>query len=492
MTALAAPPTPSIRTGREGLADRVRSLTGLARRHWPLLVVLAVGAVLRTAVVVAYHPPFYFPDSRGYVLNSLRWVPNYIRPFGYPLFLKPFVPGPLGAIALTQHLLGLGLAAGAYAFLVRRGLARWLAAAAILPLVLDARQLAVEHYVTAETLFIVLAGAALMVLAWQDRLGAVAATVGGLLLGAATLTRSVGLPLVALALVYLVVRRVGWRPLVGFALALGLTLGGYLAWYHHTYGVYSFSQYQGRFLQARVLSIADCDRLKLTEKQRTMCPDTPPSKRAQRPDMYIWTDLGAAHRLYPRLEDDPFLNDFALTVIKQQPVDYALLVARETSWHFLAAPPVEEHGRCVIRSWLLPATPNVTCQATLYQVHSLGDKPYGHPEPATGLTTSLSRYSGVVMTPGPLLALGILVTLVAALWRPRRPGWRTAADGLLFTGAGLGLVVTSVATSMYEMRYLQPALLLIPLGVALAVHRMRSVRTVAPATTGPEPDTQAS
>jgi hypothetical protein len=476
MTTLAPPPARSVRLDASGVADRVRSLPGLARRHSVFLVVLAIGAVLRALAEIAYPNAFYFPDSRGYVLNSLQWTPNYLRPFGYALFLKPFVPGSFGAVALAQHLLGLALAVSGYAFLVRRGVTRWIAAVAMLPVLLDARQVTIEHNVSAETLFIVLVGAALIVAAWRDRVGVPAAVASGLLLGAAALTRSVGMPLAALVVVYLLVRRVGWRPLVGFVLAVGIMLGGYLAWYHHSHGVYAFNQYQGRFLQARMLSIADCDRITLTAKQRTLCPDTPPSKRLQRPDGYIWSDNAPARRLYPHLSDDPFLDEFAMTVLRQQPGDYVAMVLRETSWHFMFKPPVEEHGRCILGTGLLPKSPNGLCQATLYQVRGITDQPSGGPQRPSAVSTALHRYSTPAQLPGPLLALGILVTLFAAVWRPRRAGWRTAADGLLFAGAGLGLIVISVATSMYEMRYMLPALFLIPLGAALAVHRIWTVR----------------
>jgi MFS family permease len=75
-------------------------------------------------------------------------------------------------------------------------------------------------------------------------------------------------------------------------------------------------------------------------------------------------------------------------------------------------------------------------------------------------------------TPGPLYVVGVLAALVAAVWRPRRRPWREAADGLLFTGAGFGLILGSVATSMFDYRYSVPAALLIPVGLAIAGTRL--------------------
>ena len=466
------------------LAVRLRLLPSLARRHPVFVTFLALGVVLRALVVMTYPAAFFFPDSRAYALTSLHWTPNVIRPFGYSLFLKPFVPGPFGAVALTQHLLGLALAVAGYAFLVRRGVVHWLAAIAMLPILLDARQVTIEHYVSAETVFVALVGAGLIALAWRDRVSLLTAVASGLLLGAAALTRSVGTPLAALVVAYLLVRRVGWRPLAVFVLAAGLVLGAYPVWYHHSHGVYAFSQYQGRFLYARTQTIADCDRLTLTAKLRALCLSTPPSDRLQRPDGYIWSD-SPARRLYPHASDDPVLGEFALAVVRQQPGDYLAMVVRETSWHFMWAPPVQPYGRCIIGQGVLPESPNRPCRATLYEVRDITEKPTAGPREPTALSTALHDYSAPARTPGPLLAAAVLLALVAAVWRPRRAGWRTAADGLLFAGAGLGLIVISVATSMYEMRYMLPALFLVPLGAALGAHRIWSVQR--PPAPDPEP-----
>ena len=127
------------------------------------MVVAAV--TLRVLFVIAYDEAFFFPDSQAYVHGSAFGYPSQIRPYGYSLFLKPFVGGPLSVVAAVQHLIGLGLVVAGYLFLERRGVRPWLAALAVLPVALDARQLTVEHYILAETLYIALTAAALMLLA---------------------------------------------------------------------------------------------------------------------------------------------------------------------------------------------------------------------------------------------------------------------------------------------------------------------------------------
>ena len=71
-------------------------------------------------------------------------------------------------------------------------------------------------------------------------------------------------------------------------------------------------------------------------------------------------------RLYPSTQDDAFLGDFAKTIIRQQPGDYVRVVAIQSAWHFLPWPLVNELGQCVIKSWKLPASPNLRCQARMY------------------------------------------------------------------------------------------------------------------------------
>ena len=119
---------------------------------------------------------------------------------------------------------------------------------------------------------IVLVSAALVLLSWADKPPVWACALAGLALGLAVDTRQVALPLVAVLLGFLLVRRVGGLRLAAFALAVAAPVAGYLQWVHGTYGVYDFTTWSGRMLYARVAPIAECDRLgRLTAQQRTLC-----------------------------------------------------------------------------------------------------------------------------------------------------------------------------------------------------------------------------
>ncbi len=474
----AAPVRDSLRSGcpaRMTVRRLPGKAIGLIRRHPAISIVVGVAGLMRLLTMLAYSSAFYFPDSNDYVDIARGWYPHNIRPYGYSAFLKPFlylpVPGPYETIALVQHLLVLGLMVLGYAFLVRRGVRKWLAALAMVPIALDARHITAEHHVVAETLYIVLTATGFIALMWQERLTTRFAVVGGVLLAGAALTRTIGLPLIGLALVYLLIRRVGWRPVLGATSAIGVLLGGYMVYYHHFHGVYGFNSSQGRILASRVMTIVDCEHDELTDAQRSICPPQPIGQRAA-PDGYLWDPSQPIPRLYPSSADDPFLREFAMTVIAQQPGDYVAMVLEETGWHFSFSPPVNDYGRCIIRSWTFPVTPNVNCQARMYTDRGPVPDAEQVPTPANPLSTALERYSRFGATPGPLLFVFVLLGLAGLVWRPRRPGYRGAIEAAVFTLAGLGTTVLSVATLMYDMRYLMPALFLLPVGAALGLQRI--------------------
>ncbi len=183
-------------------------LARTVRVHWQFAILLALGALLRACAFFAYRPALIFTDSIGYLANRANLGPRPLRPFGYPVFLHllPFRFG-LEIVPLVQHLLGLGLAVVIYVLLLRLGVARWLAALAAAPVLLDAMQLNLEQQILSETLFEVLLLGACALLLWWPRVGLVAAGLAGTSLAAAALTRSVAeLVIVPAVLVLLLLR----------------------------------------------------------------------------------------------------------------------------------------------------------------------------------------------------------------------------------------------------------------------------------------------
>jgi hypothetical protein len=148
------------------------------------------------------------------------------------------------------------------------------------------------------------------------------------------------------------------------------------------------------------------------------------------------------------------------------------MVADQTWWHLEWRAPITDTAVCLATQWLPPPNPGDLCQARYF----LPVKPGLNPPPNFLVDNPQARawrsYGNWGTTPGPLYAVGIVVTLFAAFWRARRGPWREAADALMFTFAGFGVILVSVATSLFDYRYAEPAVLLIPVGLALSIHRI--------------------
>ncbi|SPL95292.1 unnamed protein product [[Actinomadura] parvosata subsp. kistnae] len=179
-----------------------------ARRHGWFLAVLAVGAALRALAMLGYRPALWFPDSYTYIVTVFKPRPDLVRPAGYSMFLKLLEPlHAFGAVTAAQHLLG--LATGVLVYRAARRVAgrapRWAATLATVPVLLDAYQIELEHLLVSDTLFMFLVVAAVALCATR-RTATVAGI--GLLLAAATLTRTVGQPLIVVLAAWFVLR--GW------------------------------------------------------------------------------------------------------------------------------------------------------------------------------------------------------------------------------------------------------------------------------------------
>jgi 4-amino-4-deoxy-L-arabinose transferase-like glycosyltransferase len=459
-------------------------LAGVLGRHWAAAALLGAGAVVRVLVMVAYPTAFVYTDSFGYVANSFTWAPDLTRQSGYALFLHVMrMVGPVVLVTALQHLAGLALAAAVYAMAVRFGAARWLAVLAAAPLALDPLQVAVEHAVLSDVMFVTLLAGGLGLLLWPRRPSWPLTLVAGLLLAAAAATRVVGLAVVVLAGGYLLVRRVGWRQCAAFAGAAVTPVAGYLVWFHHFHGSYALSAYQGHFLYGRTAPFADCDRLRLTPQQRELCPTQPLGARPADPGWYVWSP-GSPAASHP---DDGQLRGFAMTVVRQQPGDYLLVAAADTGRFFLPnLPRTDPQLDCVfVGEYRLPDPPTQGWDWCRPRIGTSEDGKFltlrAVAPPRTWLTRALDAYSRYGQLFEPLLGAAVLLAAVALGWRPARLTRREVWDLLLLTGAGLGALVSASATAAYHARYGLPAYPLLLLAGTLALARLVPPTRAAPA-----------
>lgn len=446
----------------------------LARRHWAILVLLALAAALRGLVMAAYPPAFWFyGDSGAFIQNSLG---SGLNPYdagglGYAVALKIFkVTGSFAVVAAVQHLTGLLIATATYAFLIRR-VPVWLACLAVTPVLFDSLQVTLEHYLLGETLFSALAVAGVLLLIWPRSPGLAACAASGFAIMLSWFTRPSTVPVAVILLGYLLFRRVGWKRVLAFAAAFLIPYLTVQAWIGDRPSAFGGS-YANRALYSRVAVFADCDRLKLTEAERRLCPPEPVGQRHDRPDWYGWN--GPALEV-PK-DDNRILRDFALEAISQQPGEYARTVMRELTPHFVPGRHLGPEQTCLREKWSLPDTVQgapVETACTPALAHENWQRKPADPATApaaTALSRALETYSQTVRTVPVVTSLAFVLVLIAAI-RYRR-GSRDAQDAVMLVLVTASLIIPPVLVAMYEARYGLPALPFAGMAAALAVRHL--------------------
>ncbi|MFL6186200.1 MAG: hypothetical protein ACJ745_15535, partial [Actinomycetes bacterium] len=248
-------------------------------------------------------------------------------------------------------------------------------------------------------------------------------------LGTAATVRGVGILLLASAAVTAVALGLplGWRRAalllaalgVGFALPPARRLH---AAFNHQHGTLALATYASRFLYARLAPIADCRGLALPDHQRPLCPAEAPEQRMTS-NASMWdVRRSPQYRLIRPAGRtvEQVLADFDRRVVLHQPVDYAVLVARDVLHGF---PPFRTVGPKDVSPtpWLqrqkLPSNGRSYRPDELYWSFA----GYG-PVLDRPLAGRLARYQHVGHTPGPVLAACAVAALAAAagLGRARR------------------------------------------------------------------------
>jgi len=516
-------------------------LISLAVANWQFGVVVAAAIAVRIVVVLGYPPILWFSDSYNYLYDAVTHIPDQVRPNGYPFLLDLLLPLHSDyAIGLLQAAMGVVIGVAIYALLRRRGLPWWGATLPALPVLFDAYELHLEHMVTADPLFIFLVTVAVIVLCWSDRPSILAMAVAGLLIGYATLVRSVGEPLLVVALVGMLARRVGWRRLVTLAVAGIVPIGLYMVWFHQSTGKYALSE-SSAFLYSRVSTFAQCS--KMTNLPATLAYLCDPTKLKYRPvaGEYVWAD----NELYPyRHVNTPLYlafgsdtsirftpvvsaqtGEFAKLAIEDQPTAYLRVVIDDTlhtfgwsrqpdpfdyygngpnfqfvSGHTMnlqipwyATPdhipgnPYTQSGDATQLPSDTPTWCSVSCQQGDPQAVQImaAERDFAGQGQGLGFTKEvqpwahlLETYQKYIYLRGALLGLIVLIGAAGVLARWRRWG----GVGLLPWLVGVVLIVVPPMTSGFSYRYVLAAAPVACLAAGLAFTRRpdsKSVRALA-------------
>jgi hypothetical protein len=467
--------------------SRWRGARAVARRHWPALVLLAAGLVLRVATELAYRPALFFVDSVRYLYDA-----QGMDPVGYkgPLRALLFI-GNFDTVAAVQHLLGLAMAVVIYLLLIRRGVNRWLAALAIAPVLLDAYQLQIEQMIMPDVWFEALIVAGLAILLWRPAAGWRRVVAAGIVLGTSATVAQVGEALILPAVIYLLAAGGGWRQAIGKAAAMcaafALPIVAYCSGSYALTGDFFLSHSGVTSLYGRLAAAADCATLKLPSDERGMCPDA--AQRAHGPDWLEYNDGSPVRPYYsnlPRSEVDSLISDFNHRVLSQQPRQVAGAYGRDVVKLF-ALTRDGQQGDTPISRWQFRTTYTYYPPWTSEAVVKTATARFGGGGPAVWrpVASFLHSYQlGGGYTPGPLMLVfvvaGLFGSVVAVVRRRLNPGTRGLALACLLL-FGTGAFVTLVSDWFeFSWRYQLPALVtLVPAGVLGLSVLIRSRRCAA-------------
>jgi hypothetical protein len=505
----AAETTPARRVGFVSFGLFSAALA-LIRRHKTFTAVLAGGTVLRMLAMLGYRPASWFNDSFDYLHVAMSPYPHPIRPDGYSFLLwilRPFHSFAL--VAGLQHLMGLAGAVMIYAVLRKRfRLPGWGAALATVPLLYDAYQIQLEHLILSDALFGFLLVSVVSILLWYGKeltwkMGGVI----GLLLGLATLTRTVGQPVLVAVVVYYLIRRFNWRVLAATVALCALPLGAYAGWFWSWYGKPGMTTSSGVFLYARVTEFADCNKMKPPVSEYPLCKD---SKTSHTPLTFsqdaIWDRNSPFHRI-PAARFTNYQNqlasDFAKRAILAQPLDYARVVAKDFlytfKWHRSVFPDKATYQMyqfgaksAALPNWRMSRDRTASSEAHTYEDGNARTRiidPYAE---------SIRGYQKFVHLPGTMLGGIVIVGLAGMI-----PMWRRwGGEAFLPWITGAGLLLVPPATAEFDYRYVLPTVPLLCIAAAITFSRepreklgkvfRRSDRASEGSASGDEPEEKIS
>jgi hypothetical protein len=466
-------------------------------RNWLFTIALAAGLVLRVFTMLGFPPAIWFGgDSTSYVTSGMTLYPSHSRVSGYGVmteFLRVF--HSFAVVTGVQHLMGLVSAVLIYALLRHRyRLPAWGATLAAVPVLLDVYVIQLEQEILPDSAFTFLVVVALTLVLWwpDEERPRWSLPWAAVCLGVSASFWPVGLPLLIVLLIYVLVRRFGWRRLGATALAGALPLVLYLGWYGARYRELGFSDSDGVFLWSRTMTFANCSVIKPPADLKPLCPTTPVAERQAAP-AYIWEynspllSIGTGTDKFSPQRNSA-ARKFAIDAIEAQPLAYANTVL---------------HSWLLTFSWNRPDVPN-KAMATRYQFSNATStqNDLGATTPAAtaadiaALHAMQKRYTGghladtrevqpfadimidyqkVMYLRGTMIGILMLIGLGGICWSFRSGGFRRRSNwggpSLLPWLASLCMEISPAATADFSLRYVAPTIPVACIAAALAFAR---------------------
>jgi hypothetical protein len=457
------------------------------RRHSVFLIVFGLAALLRLLTMVAYFPAFWYSDSFGYLPSALRPYPFAVRPVGYSLLLLwPLrVFHSVAAVAVVQHVFG--LMAGTLIYVLLRSrfqFAGWTATLAAAPVLLSAYEIQLEHFMMSDALFMILTATALVIALWRQVPSILACIAVGVLLAAASITRTEGLPMAATFAFALLVSYASVPErlvrVVAVAVSFIFPLLVYASWFQDVHGTFELeSTYGGAFLAARVEPFADCSVIHPPANERWLCLTTPLSRRLP-PDDYLWRPAAVTPLAKPptgsafSARTSGVAEKFAIHAIEHQPLAYGASVWRMFLQTFKWNSGPYTNGQ---QTWMFPAhQPETVAQLaranrggttdrSFYQYNGGRNPDTEFRQPWAGI---LRVYQDVAVLAPPALAGILIIGLIGICLAFRRRG----GPAFLPWITGVVMLVFPAAVSSYEARYVVPTVPFFCVAAALAIREI--------------------
>ncbi len=450
----------------------------MAARVWAhhrlFLIVMIPAVLLRADAELGYRWQAWFNDSFEYVSNTVSFSLDPTRVSGYEIWLKILQPlHSYAVITILQHLMGLAIGVMIYALARHRfGAPAWLATLAAVPVLYDGFEIELEHLILSDTPFLFLVTLAVTLLLWKPSGPStrMCLLIGGLL-GLSVILRSVGEPLVAVFVIYMIIRRFNWRKILAVIAVCAVPIVGYAGLYDLEHGEFAMGDATGVFLYSRVMTFADCNVIHPPANELWLCTTVPPDKRpiAQ---SYIWTSQTPLDRL-PPTKFEPLPNklaeNFAIRAIKAQPVPYVKAVASDTlkvfAWNREVFPNAQTYNEYL---FLPTPTPIPSWDKAKIGPYDSFAAAYLHGNPLTQVVNPYAAiiryYQMYVWLPGTVYGLILLLGLggLVLAWR------RLGGEALLPWLISLAMIVVPAATAEFDYRYVLPAVPFACLAVAIA------------------------
>ncbi|HUB39984.1 MAG TPA: hypothetical protein VMA72_14125 [Streptosporangiaceae bacterium] len=456
------------------------------RRHSVFLIVLGLAALLRFVTMIAYFPAFWYSDSFGYLPPALHPYPFVVRPVGYSLLLLwPLrVFHSVAVVAVVQHVFGLLAGTLIYVLLRRRfRFAGWTATLAAVPVLLSAYEIQLEHFVMSDALFMILTVTALVIALWRQVPSILACIAVGLLLAAAAITRTEGLPIAATFALAVLVSYASFPERLARVLALAVSFAFpvlvYASWFQDVHGHFELeSTYGGAFLAARVEPFADCSVIHPPANERWLCLRTPVARRLP-PDTYLWGPAAVTPLAKPptgppfSARTSEIAEKFALHAIEHEPRAYSASLWRMFLQTFKWNSGPYTNGQ---QTWMFPAhqpetvaqlaraSPGTTDQS-FYQYNGGRNPDTEFRQPWAGI---LRVYQDVAVVVPPALGGIVIVGLIGVCLAFRRRG----GPAFLPWTTGMLMLVLPAAVSSYEARYVVPTVPFFCVAAALAIREI--------------------